>query len=155
MMLSESDESAIENCFKEKGWNGRRTVKKFPGKKWRIVTVNRLITKIHTTGSMAHKIGSGRPRSVGIDENESHVEELIQYQEDSLGTHKCLTEITSDLKLSKSSVPKMANDLKLKPFKRTLISRGDQNASAKRKTRCRNLNNRFLASDLKRIVFTD
>ena len=34
-------------------------------------------------------------------------------------------------------------------------SRSDRNVGAKRKTLCRNLNDRFLASDVKRIIFTD
>ena len=49
----------------------------------------------------------------------------------------------------------MANDLKLKPFKRIRISSRDQDVRSKRKICCHNLNDRFLASDVKRIIFTD
>ena len=119
------------------------------------VTVNRLIAKIRTTGSMAGKIGSGRPRSASTQENKSHVEEIIQSQEGNPGTHKSLREIASDLQLSKFSVQRKASDLKLKPYKRIRISRKNQNVRAKRKTRCRNLNDRFLAFNVERIIFTD
>ena len=49
---------------------------------------------------------------------------------------------------------RMANDLKLKPFINIRISRTDLDVRAKRKTR-RNLNDRFLASNVKRTIFTD
>lgn len=155
MPLSDGDKATIENCFKEKGWGGRRIVKEFPGKGWNHVTVNRLIAKIRATGSVARKTGSGRPKTVCTEENKDRVEELIQSQEENPGSHKSLREVASDLEVSKSSVQRMAKSRDLQPFKRIHVSRRDQKVRGKRKTRCRNLNDRYSVADVKKIIFTD
>jgi hypothetical protein len=49
----------------------------------------------------------------------------------------------------------MAKELKLKAFKIIHVSRRDTNVRLKRKTRARNLNDRYSAESVKRIAFTD
>ena len=76
-------------------------------------------------------------------------------QEDQPGTQKSQRQIVSALNVTRSSVQRMANNLKLKAYKRIRISRRDKNVKQKRKTRCRKLNDRFSVEDVKKIVFTD
>ena len=152
--LTEGDKATIENCFKEKGWSGRRIVKEFPNKRWSRSTVCRLIAKIKNTGTVVRKTGSGRPKTAISDDNIERVEELVQSQEEP-GTHKSLREAASDLNVSKSSVQRMVKKLKLKPFRRIRVSRRDENVRIKRKTRCQNLDRRYSTTDVNRIVFTD
>ena len=76
MVLSKEDKAIIELLFKEKGWKGRRIAKEFPSKKWTQSTIDRLITKIQTTGTTDRKRGSGRPTTVSTPENVAQIEEL-------------------------------------------------------------------------------
>ena len=94
---------------RRKAWGGRRIVKKFPGKGWNHVTVNRLIATIRATGSVARKTGSGRQKTVCTEENKDRVEELIQSQEENPGSHKSLREVASELEVSKSFVQRMGS----------------------------------------------
>lgn len=155
MVFTAGDKATIENCFKEKGWHGTKIVKEFPGKGWNVCSVNRLIKRIEDTGSTNRKPGSGRPRSARTEDNRHEVENLIASQEDAPGTHMSLREIAKELDVGKSSVARMAVDLGLKPFKRIRVSRRDPKVRAKRKTRCRNLNDRYSVDDVKRVIFTD
>jgi hypothetical protein len=81
--------------------------------------------------------------------------EIIVSQEDDPGRHKSQRKITSELNVSRRSVQRLANELRLKAFKIIHVSRRDANVRPKRKTRARNLNDRYSAESVKRFVFTD
>ena len=49
----------------------------------------------------------------------------------------------------------MTKELNLKPFKRIRVSRRDQKVKQKRKTRSKNLNDRYSIAKVKKLVFTD
>ena len=89
----------------------------------------------------------------------TYIEEMIVSQEDQPGTHKSQREISRDLSLnvSRTSVRRMTIELNLKPFKRIMVSRRDQKVKQKRKTRSKNLNDRYIYSiaKVKKLVFTD
>lgn len=155
MVFSKSDRDLIQVCFVEKGWRGARIVKEFPGKNWKRVAVNRIIKKLEATGSTERKPGSGRPVTACTAENLEYVEENICSQEDNPGTHRSQRQIASDLDVSRSSVRKMTKTLNLKSYKRVRVSRRDKTVQQKRKTRCKRLDDKFLKTDVERIVFTD
>ena len=50
-LLTADDRAVISACFREKGWRGKKLCKEFPGKKWNIRTVNRLIKSIEQEGT--------------------------------------------------------------------------------------------------------
>ena len=155
MVLSEGDKAIVEACVTEKGWGYKRIVKEFPGKGWGLGQVKRLVKRIKETGSTARKPGSGRPRTARTAENKAYVEEFIASQEEEPGTHKSQRELASDLGVGRSSVQRMTKDLGLKAYKRIRVSRRDGKVRQKRKTRCRNMHDKYSARDVKRMVFTD
>ena len=144
--------AVIEACHLEKGWGARRILKEFPGRNWNLSSVSYQIKKIKDTGSTSRKQGSGRPRTAVNDDNKGYVvlEEMIMSQEDQPGTHKSLREISRDLNVSHTSVRRMTKELNLKPFKRIGVSRRDQKVKQKRKTRSKNLNDRYSIAKVKK-----
>jgi transposase len=155
MVFTIADKGVIQACV-EKGHGGKRILKEFgPGKGWRLRAVHRLVKKIKDTGRTNRKKGSGRPRTETTDENREYVEEVTVSQEDEPGRHKSQRKIASELNVSRRSVQRMAKELKLMAFKRIHVSSRDANARLKRKTLARNLNDRYSAESVKRIVFTD
>ena len=156
MVLSSSDKAVIEACFIEKGWKGARIVREFPGKNWHKASVNRLIKKIQTTGSVKRLQGGGRPRTVSTDENAQLVDDLLCSQDDQPGSHLSQRKISNRLNIKRSSVQNIIkNKLKKRPFKRVRASRKTPAVRQKRKTRARRTLDNFSAQDVKRIVFTD
>jgi len=155
MALGTGDKAIIEACVREKGWGYRKIVREFPGKGWSLSQVKRLVKRIKETGTTDRKQGSGRPRTAATEENKAYVEEFIASQEEAPGTHKSQRKLASDLNVSRSSVRRMTKELNLKAYKRIRVSRRDQNVKQKRKTRSRNLNDKYSAQDVRRIVFTD
>ena len=155
MVYSEADKAVIKACLEEKGWGARKIVREFPGKGWNITSVHRIIKKIRETGSAERKPGSGRVRTATTVENKDYVEEMIVSQEDRPGTHRSQRQIASDLDVSRRSVKRMTNELGLKSFKRIRVSRRDGNVRQKRKTRSRNLHDRYSMAEVKKILFSD
>ena len=155
MVFSESDRAVIEACVLEKEWGARRILKEYPNRQWNLSSVNYLIKKIKETGSTKRKAGSGRPKTASTAENKAYVEEVIVSQEDQPGTHKSQREIAKDLNVSRSSVRRMTRAANLKSFKRIRVSRRDQNVRQKRKTRSKNLNDRYSVAKVKKMIFTD
>lgn len=155
MVFSEADKAIVKACVQEKDWGAKRLIKEFPGKQWNVPTLNRWIKRIKETGSTDRKPGSGRHRTATTEDNKTRVEELIASQEDQPGSHKSQRQIAHDLNISRGSVQNITKKLHLKAFKRIRVSRRDTNVKQKRKTRSRNLNDKYSVTDIKRIVFTD
>jgi transposase len=154
MVFSSADKELIATCFTEKGWRGTKILQEFPGKNWRKNSVDNLIRKIETTGSTERKSGSGRPKTVCTQENVDYVEEHLCSQ-DNPGTHKSQRKIANDLGVSRTSVRNMTKQLGLKSYKRIKVSRRDEKVKQKRKTRCKNLDDKYSAKDVEKMVFTD
>ena len=157
MVFSDDYRAVIEACHLEKGWGARRILKEFPGRNLNQSSVSYKIKKIKDTGSTSRKQGNGRPRTAVNDDNKVYVEEMIVSQEDQPGTRKSQREISRDLyiNVSRTSVRWMTKELNLKPFKRIRVSRRDQKVKQKRKTRSKNLNDRYSIAKVKKLVFTD
>ena len=155
MVFSSSDKDFIATCFTEKGWRGARIIKEFPGKKWPKSSVNKVINKIEITGSTERKVGSGRPKTACTQDNVQLVEDAVCSQEDNPGTHRSQRQIASDLRVSRSSVRRMTKHLELKCYKRIRVSRRDEKVKQKRKTRCKNLDDKYSTKDVEKMVFTD
>ena len=126
----------MKHASERKGWRVARIVKEFPGKKWSRQSVNRLVKKIEDTGSTSRQSGSGRPITACTDENKDNVEDMIQSQEDLPGTHHPQQKIARELGVSQSSVSRLAHKLKLKAYKRILVSRRDKKVRSKRDAVC-------------------
>ena len=69
------------NCFKSKGWGGKRICKEFPSNNWTKSAVNRIIKN----GRILRKPGSGRPR-VATSAKVKELLGLTESQEDKPGT---------------------------------------------------------------------
>ena len=118
MVLSKEDKAIIELLFKEKGWKGRRIAKEFPSKKWTQSTIDRLITKIQTTGTTDRKRGSGRPTTVSTPENVAQIEEPAASQEDMPGTLLSQRKISRHLNIKRASVQHiLSNKIKFKALR--------------------------------------
>ena len=80
-----------------------------------------LLKKLHETGTVERKVGSGRRRSARTTQNIDAVEDLIVSQEDKSRTqsHRSTRQIARETGVSQSSVVRIVNkDLLLKCFKR-------------------------------------
>ena len=93
MVFSDEDKAIIKNDYIEKKWSANRICKEHPMKRWNRVSVQRLLQRFKTFGSMERGPGSGRPTTVATPENEEIIEELICSQEDNPGSHMSPREI--------------------------------------------------------------
>jgi len=69
-------------------------ISEFPGRNWKLNSLNRLVKKIDETDSLDGKVGSGRPQTVRTADSIAVVGEMICSQEDKPGTHKSPIEIS-------------------------------------------------------------
>ena len=67
----------IKQLYLLKGYGARRLVKEFPGKKWQVRSVGRLLKKLQETGTTSRQAGSGRPRRARTQENVDAVGDLV------------------------------------------------------------------------------
>ena len=70
-------------------------------------SVKRLLKRFKDSGTMNRKEGSGRPRSVTVEENTNLIEELICSQEETLHSHLAPRKITEQSGISHSSIRRM------------------------------------------------
>ena len=59
-------------------------------------SIDTLLKKIRRAGTIDRQPGSGRPRSVCVNENTENVEDLVFSQEDNLNTHRLNREISCE-----------------------------------------------------------
>jgi len=88
MVFSEEDKVLIKVLCEEKGYGAKTFIKEFPIQNWSLSSLKKLLTKIDQTGSVVHKPGSGKKRTIWIVQNVDSVEELLLSQESASGTHK-------------------------------------------------------------------
>ena len=81
MVFTTEDRILIENLHKCKGFGAKKLVKEFPGKGWNVRSLNRLLKKLHDSGTTVRPPESGRPRSARTDENIDTVNELVLSEE--------------------------------------------------------------------------
>ena len=85
-MVSHDDKLLIRELRLSKRWGVKKLIKEFPCKNWKSSTLKDLLRKIDKTGDVKRYPGSGRPRSIRVEENISTVGDLILSQ-DSDDTH--------------------------------------------------------------------
>jgi len=61
-MLSFKDKIFIKNLWECKRFSARRLLKEYPNKNWKRRTLDDFLRRLHTTGSIKRKAGSGHPR---------------------------------------------------------------------------------------------
>ena len=119
MVFSNEDCILIKQLHLLKGYGARRLVKEFPGKKWQVRSVGRLLKKLKETGTTSRQAGSGRPRTARTQENVDAVGDLVLSQEDAPGTHRTVRQIARETKIHRSSVVRIIHgDLQLKCVKK-------------------------------------
>ena len=69
MAFSEEDQISIKFLRQNKQYSARKFLKEFSQKGWLLGGLNKLITKIDTTGTVARRTGSGRRRTVCTVDN--------------------------------------------------------------------------------------
>ena len=62
LMLSFKDKIFIKNLWECKRFSARRLLREFPNKNWKRWSLDDFLQRLHTTGSIECKAGSGRPR---------------------------------------------------------------------------------------------
>jgi len=60
-MLNFEDKILIKNLWECKRFSVRRLLREFPNKNWKRRTLDDFLRRLHTTGSIERKAGSGRP----------------------------------------------------------------------------------------------
>ena len=106
MVFSFEDKAVIKNDLEEKGWTAYQIWKDHKAKGWHLRSVQRLVSRLKYTGTLARKEGSGRPVTATTEENGDLVEQLICSQEEP-GTHKSPQEIAPLIGISRSSVKRL------------------------------------------------
>jgi len=93
MKIAPEDAVLIKNLYLSKGWGARKLLNEFPGKGWKLGSIDYLLKKIRKTGTVNRQPGSGRPLSVRTDENIETVDDLVLSQEDKPKTHRLTCQI--------------------------------------------------------------
>ena len=88
---------------------------KFPGKGWRVRSVNKLPNRFREYGTTDRQPGSGRPKTARTAENIEAVDDLILSQDSASQTHRTTRQISRETKIHRSSVSRIVHkDLGLK-----------------------------------------
>jgi len=76
-MIKISPEDAIlfKNLYLSKGYDAWRLLSEFPDEDWKLGSIDTLLKKIRRTVTSDGQPGSGRPRSVHVNENTENVED--------------------------------------------------------------------------------
>jgi hypothetical protein len=123
----------IKVLREEKSYSSRRFLNEFPNRNWSRRGQDELIKKIDRFGSIQHRPGAGRPRSVRTDDNVDRVADLVQSQENRPQTHRTVRQISRDTGICRSSVHRIIKtDLHLKCLKK---ERAQELTEANRPTR--------------------
>ena len=102
--FTNEDKLSIKLLYQEKGWGAKLICKEFSNKKWAVSSVRDLLCMIDTTNLISPKAGSGRPRTIRMEQNIEHVAEPICSQEDNPGSSKSPIDIEKFTGISCSSV---------------------------------------------------
>ena len=114
----------VQYLRKKYGYRPVRIVNDHPEYDWNVNTIKKLLQKIDESGSVHRKEGSGRPRSVRIDDNIEQVGDMICSQESNPGTQSTPSEISLELDISRTSVRRIIDlDLELRPFKKQKVQK--------------------------------
>jgi len=62
-MVFSEDKILIKNLYVYKGYSARQLIDDFPGKGWKLRSLNHLLKKLRETDSTDRKPESGRPRT--------------------------------------------------------------------------------------------
>jgi len=156
MVFTEEDRIAIKFLRQNKGYGAKRLLKEFASKNWKVGSLNKLLKKIDSTGSIARRPGSGRRRSARTAEKVDQVGDLVQSQDDHPQTHKSQRQIARRLNISQRTVGRIIrNDLHLKCLKRRRATALTENNKRDRYQRAKELLKKYPASLVSFIVFTD
>jgi hypothetical protein len=156
MVFTQEDRILIKVLRLEKGYNVLRFKKEFPNKHWCRRSLYRLIDQIDATGSAGRRKNHGRPRTARTVENVSTVEELVLSQENAPGTHRTQRQIARETSISQRSIGRIIHkDLNLKCFKKRRAQQLTEANKLTRLTRAKQLLNRYPASVVSFIWFTD
>jgi len=156
MVFTKEDKIAIKFLRENKQYGAKRFLAEFPSKPWSLSGLKRLIKKIDDTGSTAHATGAGRPRTARCDDNIQHVEQLALSQEDKPGTHSTQREIARELGISQPTVQRiLKKDLRFRCFKKRRATELTEANKLSRLQRARQLLQKYPASLVNFIVFTD
>ena len=151
------EERIIVKYLREKfAYGPVKIVTDHPEFDWNVNTIKKLLKKIDETGSVDRKEGSGRPRSVRVDENIKQVGEMISSQDSNPGTHSTPSEISLELDISRSSVRRIIDlDLELRPFKKQKVQKLSDNDMERRVQKCQTLLRIFTREVLETAFFSD
>ena len=117
--FSEEDKIIIKYLRQKFGYGAKRIVKDHPEKNRGLRNVGYLLKKIDETNDVKRREGSRRSKSSRTESNINAVKELISSQEDKLGTHATLNEISKMMDIPRTSIRRIiAEDLKSQPFKK-------------------------------------
>lgn len=155
-VLSMEDKILIRALVREKGYGAKRLLKEFPNQGWKLSTIKKLLKKLRETGTIEHRPGSGRPKSVRTEDAARSVSDLLCSDEDRPGTSLSEREAANRLGFSRSSVRRIAKyDLGLKVFKRASVTALPAVVRTKRAVRAQSLLRRFSAAQVPHICFSD
>jgi len=62
MVIGKEANILIKNLWKSKGYSARRFIKDCPDKNWNRTKLDYVLKKLHQTGTVERKVGSGRRR---------------------------------------------------------------------------------------------
>ena len=154
--LSEEDKIIFKYLRQNFGYGAKRIIKNHPEKNCGLRNVGYLLKKIDETGNVKRREGSGRPESNRNENNINAVKELISSQEDKSGTHATPNERSKMMDIPRTLIRKrIAEDLKLQPFKKIKGQRIDTGTKEKRIEQCPNLLRVFTKQVLEMAFFSD
>jgi len=92
MVFSDKGKILIKSLYL-KGYTVKRLIDEFPEKSWTKNGVHKLLKKLHVTGTVDRRPGSGRQRSARYEENIETVNNLVLSQQQKPQTLRTVREI--------------------------------------------------------------
>ena len=156
MPYTYEDKVLIKHYSLDKGYGAKRILKEFPQKNWTKGGLDKLLRKLKETGNLERQEGSGRPKTVRIEENILEVEDRILSQENNPGSHRTPRQIAKELSLSRSSIRRIVKrDLNLNVFKRIHGQKLTAIHEQKRVAACKRMLRIITPDKLNRTFFSD
>jgi hypothetical protein len=156
MPFSVEDRYVIKCLRQNKNYSAKRLLKEFPTKGWTLGGLNDLIRKIDTSGTIARKAGSGRPRTIRTVDNIETVESLILSQDGAPQTHQTQRQVAHQTGISVGSVNAIVKrDLGLRCFKKYCSQELTAANKLARLQRCRRILRLYPSHAVEFIWFTD
>ena len=156
-MVFSNEEKVILKSFRIKyKYGATRIFNNYPEYEQNVNGLKKLLKKVDETGDVARKESSRWPKSVRIEKNIKHVEEMIISQEDQPGPHSTTKEMARELSIDCQSVSRIIDqDVNFRPLRERKVQILTDSNIEKRMIHSRKLMLKYTQETLQTPFFSD